>query len=248
MARILLILATIAGLGASGPSAHAGDPGAGSESFFELKVRPVLAGTCVKCHGAKKASGGLRLDSRDAMIAGGEGGPAIVPGAPERSLLVRAISHADDTLKMPPNRPLSRDAQNALAAWIAAGAPWPKSDSAQPIQGQSHWAFEPLRPVTPPADPTGWASLPIDRLVAAGHRSDGLHPVRRADRRTLIRRAYYDLIGLRPDAGRIDEFIKDGRPDAFARLIDELLASPQYGERWGRYWLDLAPLRRHGRG
>src|SRR3954451_8215242 len=98
---------------------------ADAEEFFERKVRPVLAGTCVKCHGADKASGGLRLDSRDAILEGGDGGPAGVPGAPERSPLVRAVRHADDTLKMPPNRPLPRDAQDALSAWVAAGAPWP---------------------------------------------------------------------------------------------------------------------------
>jgi hypothetical protein len=240
MGRVFLSLATITALVALSPNAGAGDAGAGSESFFELKVRPILAGTCVKCHGEKKASGGLRLDSRDAMIAGGDGGPAVVPGDPERSRLVLAVRQSDDTLKMPPNKPLSRDSQNDLAAWVAAGAPWPKSDSAKPILGQSHWAFEPLRPVTAPADPTGWASLPIDRLVAAGHRSAGLRPVRRADRRTLIRRAYFDLIGLPPEPTQIDEFIRDDRPDAFARLVDELLGSPQYGERYGRYWLDLA--------
>jgi hypothetical protein len=237
--RVLLILAVAVGLSAFGPEAGAGDLGAASESYFELKVRPVLAGTCVKCHGEKKASGGLRLDSREAVLAGGDGGPAVAPGDPEGSLLVRAVRHADDTLKMPPNKALSRDTQDALAAWVAAGAPWPKSDSAGPIQGQSHWALEPLRPITAPVDPTGWASQPIDRLVAVGHRSQGLHPVARADRRTLIRRAYFDLIGLPPDPERIEAFVGDDRPDAFARLVDELLASPRYGERWGRYWLDL---------
>ena len=238
--RFLLVLTIAAGLSAVGPVAHAGDAAPASESFFELKVRPVLAGTCVKCHGEKKASGGLRLDSREAMLAGGDGGPAVVPGDPDRSPLVRAVRHADDTLKMPPNKPLARDAQDALAAWVAAGAPWPKSVAARPIQGQSHWAFEPLRPITPPNDPTGWASRPIDRLVAVGHRSQGLHPVARADRRALIRRAYFDLIGLPPEPERIAAFVADDRPDAFARLVDELLASPRYGERWGRYWLDLA--------
>ena len=224
----LCVLVVAAGLAGVEP-----EPGAASESFFELKVRPVLAGTCVKCHGEKKASGGLRLDSRGAMLAGGDGGPAVVPGDPEGSPLVRAVRHDDDTLKMPPNKPLARDAQAALTAWVAAGAPWPRSDPARPLQGQSHWAFEPLRPVAPPADPTGWASAPIDRLVAAGHRSQGLHPVARADRRTLIRRASFDLIGLPPEPARVEAFVADDRPDAFARLIDELLASPRYGERRG---------------
>jgi hypothetical protein len=240
MGRVLLILAAVAGLSAIGAEASAGEPGESSEAFFELKVRPVLAGTCVKCHGEKKASGGLRLDSRQAILEGGDGGPAVVPGDPERSPLVRAVRHVDDTLRMPPNKPLPRDAQDALSAWVAAGAPWPESASTAPIQGQAHWAFEPLRAIEPPADPTGWASGPIDRLIAAGHRAQGLHPVARADRRTLIRRASLDLTGLPPEPARIEAFVVDERPDAFARLVDELLASPRYGERWGRYWLDLA--------
>jgi hypothetical protein len=238
--RVFLVLATMAGLSMVGPVSRAGEPGAGSESFFELKVRPVLAGTCVKCHGVTKASGGLRLDSREAMLKGGDDGPAVTPGDPEGSPLVRAVRHVDDTLKMPPNRPLPRDDQEALAAWVAAGAPWPETGAARPIADQSHWAFEPLRSITPTDDPTGWASAPIDRLIAAGHRSAGLHPVARADRGALIRRAYFDLIGLAPEPARVEAFIADDRLDAFARLVDELLASPRYGERWGRYWLDLA--------
>ena len=160
MGRVLLVLAAIAGLSAVGPEAGAGDPGAASESFFELKVRPVLAGTCVKCHGEKKASGGLRLDSREAMLAGGDGGPAVVPGDPEGSPLVRAVRHADDTLKMPPNKPLPRDSQDALAAWVAAGAPWPKSDSARSPSrvsrtGPSSRSGRSRRPTTRPAGPPG---------------------------------------------------------------------------------------------
>jgi hypothetical protein len=240
MGRVRFILAVAVGLSAIGSEASAGGSPAASESFFELKVRPVLAGTCVKCHGEKKSSGGLRLDSREAMLTGGDGGPAVLPGNPEGSPLVRAVRHADATLKMPPNKPLPRESQDDLSAWVAAGAPWPKSGSSRPLQGQAHWAFEPLRPISAPVDPTGWASRPIDRLIAAGHRSEGLHPVPRADRRTLIRRAYFDLIGLPPESGRIEAFVNDDRPDAFARLVDELLASPRYGERWGRYWLDLA--------
>ncbi|MBX6313139.1 MAG: PSD1 domain-containing protein [Isosphaeraceae bacterium] len=240
MNRMILALPLTMVLATGGAVAQAGSPDAASESFFELKVRPVLAGTCVKCHGAKKKSGGLRLDSRAAMLTGGDSGPAIVPGDPQGSLLIQAIRHTDEALKMPPTKPLPRATQDDLAAWVAAGAPWPQATQAQPIEGQAHWAFEPLRTITPPEDPTGWAVQPIDQLIAAGHRAKGLHPVARADRRTLIRRAYFDLIGLPPEPDRVEAFLADERPDAFARLIDELLASPQYGERWGRYWLDLA--------
>ncbi|WP_165247460.1 PSD1 and planctomycete cytochrome C domain-containing protein [Paludisphaera soli] len=216
------------------------DPGAASEAFFELRIRPVLAEGCVKCHGAAKQSGGLRLDSREAILAGGDTGPAVVPGDPASGTLIPAIRHADDDLKMPPAGPLARAAQDDLAAWVAAGAPWPEAAASKAIEGQAHWAFEPLASVAPPEDPTGWASGPIDRLIAAGHREKGLHPVGRADRRALIRRASFDLIGLPPEPARVEAFAADDRPDAFARLIDELLASPQYGERWGRDWLDLA--------
>ena len=200
----------------------------------------MIADKCVKCHGEKKASGGLRVDSREALLAGGDSGPAVVPGEPQGSILIRAIRHADEDLKMPPSEPLPRDAQDDLAAWIAAGAPWPASTGSRPIEGRGHWAFEPLQPITPPEDPTGWASSPIDRLIAEGHRAHGVHPVGPADRRALIRRATFDLIGLPPEPARVEAFAADDRPDAFERLIDELLASPQYGERWGRDWLDLA--------
>jgi hypothetical protein len=240
MNRAFLSLALTAGLLFGGAAARAGAPGAASEEFFELRVRPVIAGTCVKCHGEKKASGGLRLDSREALLAGGDSGPAVVAGDPEGSLLVRAIRRTDDDLRMPPNTPLPRAARDDLAAWVAAGAPWPKAAAGRLIASQAHWAFEPLRAVTPPADPTGWASQPLDRFVAAGHRAKGLRPVAPADRRTLIRRAYFDLVGLPPEPERVEGFVADDRPDAFARLVDELLASPAYGERWGRYWLDLA--------
>jgi hypothetical protein len=225
-----------------GSIAWAGPPeNAASEGFFELKVRPVLAGSCVKCHGAKKTSGGLRLDSREAMLSGGDSGPALVPGDAEGSLLIQAVRHGDDSLKMPPTKPLPRAAQDDLAAWIAAGAPWPKAAAAaRTIEGQAHLAFEPLRTDAPPADSRGWASQPIDRFIAAGHEAKGLHPVARADRRALIRRAAFDLTGLPPEPDRVEAFVADDRPDAYARLIDELLASPRYGERWGRYWLDLA--------
>ncbi|WP_406698326.1 PSD1 and planctomycete cytochrome C domain-containing protein [Singulisphaera sp. Ch08] len=240
MSRIILSLLLAMVLAAGGTTARAGTTDAASESFFELKVRPVLAGTCVKCHGAKKASGGLRLDSREAMLAGGDSGPALVPGDAEGSLLIQAVRHADESLKMPPTKPLAKAAQDDLVAWVVAGASWPKAAAAKPIEGQAHWAFEPLRALLPPEDSTGWGAQAIDRFIASEHRAKGLQPVAKADRRALIRRAYFDLIGLPPEPDRIEAFVADERPDAFARLVDELLASPGYGERWGRYWLDLA--------
>jgi hypothetical protein len=212
-----------------------------SETFFELKVRPVLAGTCVKCHGPAKASGGLRLDSREAMLKGGESGPAVVPGDPRRSLLIQAIEHEDDSLTMPPDKLLSTAIRTDLALWVRAGAAWPKTaTSGRTIEGRKHWAFAPLDASPPPVDPTGWALGAVDRWIAAEHKNHGLRPVPPASKRTLIRRATFDLIGLPPAPERVEAFVADQGPDAFERLVDELLASPQYGERWGRYWLDLA--------
>jgi hypothetical protein len=210
-------------------------------TFFELKVRPILAGTCVKCHGATKASGGLRLDSLEAMLKGGDSGPAVVPGDADESLIVRAVRHTDEHLKMPPKNPLPKAVAIDFAAWVSAGAHWPIAvEGARTISSKNHWAFEPLRTQLPPADPTGWSKDPIDRFIAAGHLQRGLRPVRSADKRTLIRRAYFDLLGLPPSPEQVEAFVADTRPDAFARLVDELLSSPRYGERWGRYWLDLA--------
>ncbi len=211
------------------------------EAFFEAKVRPLLAGTCVKCHGADKVSGGLRLDSREAMLKGGDSGPAIVPGNTDESLLVVAIRHDDAVLKMPPGKDaLPKQAIADLTVWVEAGAPWPEAVEAKTLTTEKHWAFEPLRAVEPPADPTGWAESPIDRFIAAEHRKQGLSPVEQADRRTLIRRVTFDLIGLPPTPERVEAFVADESPDAYAKLVEELLAMPQYGERWGRYWLDLA--------
>ncbi|GAC1467700.1 MAG: PSD1 and planctomycete cytochrome C domain-containing protein [Isosphaeraceae bacterium] len=236
--RLVVTLAMIACL--EYDMARAGEADVSSETFFELKIRPLLANACVKCHGEKKTSGGLRLDSRKGLVAGGENGPVIVPGDPEGSPLIQAVRHGDEALKMPPTGPIPLAAQQDLVAWVAAGAPWPTTASGRPIEAHAHWAFGPPHAVAPPDDPTGWASQTIDRFIAAGHREQGVSPVARADRRTLIRRASFDLIGLPPAPGRVEEFVTDDRPDAFARLVDELLASPLYGERWGRFWLDLA--------
>src|SRR5262245_41251946 len=184
-------------------SAAAGEA-ADHDEFCERKVRPILAGTCVKCHGAKKASGGLRLDSREAMLKGGDSGPAVVPGDPSSSLLVQAVRREDEALEMPPDDPLPESVRADLAAWVASGARWPQAETtSRPIEGRAHWAFELLGNVVPPNDPSGWAQNAIDRFIAAGHRGRGLSPVAEADRRALIRRASFDLTGLPPSAERV---------------------------------------------
>ncbi len=215
-----------------------------ADEEFEIQVRPVLVQTCVPCHGGKKTSGGLKLSTREDLIRGGDSGPAVVPGRPDESLLVRAIGHGDDSLQMPPDGKLPGPTIAAFSRWIAAGAPWPRSavparvaDRSKPVR---HWAFEPVKPVQPPADPTGWSESPIDRFIAARRGLQGVQPVPDADRRTWIRRVTFDLVGLPPAPEEIDAFVSDSHADAFARVVDRLLASPHYGERWGRHWMDVA--------
>ncbi len=211
-----------------------------AETFFELKVRPILAGRCFKCHGGDKVSGGLRVDSRAALLKGGESGPAIVPGQPDKSLLIRAVRHTDADLRMPPQNKLPEAVVADLTAWVEQGAAWPETRAGSPFAYEKHWAFRPVTKVEPPADPSGWARHPIDRFIAAGLRKQGLRPVGPAGRRALLRRLTFDLIGLPPTPREVEDFLADGSPNAYEKVVDRLLASPQYGERWGRHWLDVA--------
>ncbi len=216
----------------TGPSAvSAADP---RGDHFESRVRPALIESCVRCHGPEKASGGLRLDSREAILRGGESGPAIVVGKPSESLLLKAIRREKDLAAMPPKEPLKADAVVAFERWVREGAVWPAS--AAPIRSARHWAFEPVRAVSPP---DGIAATPIDAFILAKLREKGLTPVGPADKLTLIRRATFDLTGLPPTPAEIDAFLADSSPDAFAKIVDRLLSSPRYGEKWGRQWLDV---------
>jgi hypothetical protein len=211
-----------------------------AETFFELKVRPVLAARCFRCHGGDKVSGGLRVDSRAALLRGGERGPAVVPGSPDKSLLIKAVRHADADLSMPPQKKLPDALVADLTAWVKQGAVWPAAVTNAPFAFEKHWAFRPVRKVEPPADPSGWAHHPIDRFLAAGLRQQGLRPAGAADRRVLLRRLTFDLIGLPPTPSEVEDFLRDRAPDAYEKVVDRLLASPHYGERWGRHWLDVA--------
>jgi hypothetical protein len=212
-----------------------------AETLFEAKIRPVLAGTCFRCHGGEKVSGHLRVDNRAALLKGGDSGPAIVPGDPEKSLLIQAIQHRHEKLRMPPDKRLANDVVADFVAWVRQGAPWPQVEGAskQPFVAQRHWAFQPVQLVEPPPDPTGWAAQPIDRFVMAKLRQHGLKPARPADRRTLLRRLSFDLIGLPPTPEETARFLADDSPDAYGRVVERLLASPLYGERWGRHWMDV---------
>lgn len=222
-------------------------PDAGSVEFFEKNIRPVLARRCAACHNAKLEApkGGLRVDSADGLRKGGDSGPAIVAGAPERSLLLRAVSYKHE-LRMPPAGKLPDEEIADLAAWIGAGAPDPRTDSAPAVRAESApidrswWSLQPVRkPALPPVKDAAWPQSPIDRFLLASMEKAGLAPARPADKRTLIRRVTYDLIGLPPSPEEIRAFLEDESAAAFARVVDRLLASPHYGERWARHWLDL---------
>jgi mono/diheme cytochrome c family protein len=236
-------LATALALGGDGSKPRPPTPR--EAEFFESKVRPVLAERCFGCHGPEKQKGGLRLDSPSALLKGGDGGPVVVPGDPENSPLVEAIRY-DGPTRMPPKGKLPPQAVADLEAWVKMGAPWPDAGSpgagdATPEARARHWAFQPVRDPEPPVvQSRDWPRTTIDRFVLARLERAGLAPSPMADRRTLIRRATFDLIGLPPTPEEVAAFEADESPDAFARVVDRLLASPHYGERWGRHWLDVA--------
>lgn len=227
----------------------AADDDATQLEFFEKRIRPVLITHCYECHSsdAKTIEGGLRLDSRDGIRQGGNQGPAVVPGDAAKSLLLRAIQYDDDNLQMPPKEKLPAETIADFERWIASGAADPRTDVAQQrtsgtdIQdARNAWPFAPpTDPAVPSPANNDWPATPIDRFVAEKLEAQGLGPVADADRRTLIRRVTYDLIGLPPSPDEVAAFLADPSPNAFAAVVDRLLASPQYGERWGRHWLDV---------
>ena len=232
----------------AGRAADPANPPAGPKptpaqvEFFEKKVRPVLADHCYTCHGPKKQQAGLRLDTAAGLKAGADGASVVVPGDPARSKLVKAVKREGD-FPMPPKAPLPPEAIAVLVEWVKTGAAFPDDQAVAPAADPNrHWAFQPVRaPAVPTiANPQATIQNPIDAFVLAKLADKGLPPAPRADRRTLIRRAYLDLTGLPPTAAEVEAFEKDTTPDAWEKVIDRLLASPRYGERWGRYWLDLA--------
>jgi hypothetical protein len=223
----------------------AAKPGTSEADFFESKIRPLFAARCKECHGDKKQEMGLRVDRREAFFRGGDDGPVVVPGDPDKSPLIEAVQHRGD-VQMPPDTKLADDEIAALTTWVKLGAPWPEdlhSDTAaiSAKDAKNHWAFQPLqRPALPEVITANWAKSPIDQFILAKLEAAGLQPSPAADKRTLVRRAYFDLLGLPPTPDEVEAFVADDRPNAFELLIDRLLESPHYGERWGRYWLDVA--------
>ncbi len=210
------------------------------ETFFEKNVRPLFLAKCNGCHAGAAPAGGLKLDSREAVLKGGARGAAIVAGKPADSLLIRVVRHMEGNLKMPPG-PKLPDAEAALLAqWVEMGAPWGKSAEPAPAGGK-FWSFIPAaEPKIPAVKNPSWVRNPVDAFVLAKLEEKGLRPAPPADKRSLIRRATYDLIGLPPTPEEIQAFLDDNSPNAFEKVVKRLLASPRYGERWARHWLDVA--------
>jgi hypothetical protein len=230
----------------------AADSNPADVEFFEKKIRPVLAERCFKCHStqAKKLKGDLLLDSRAGVLKGGESGKVVVPGRPDKSRLIEAIRYKNVDLQMPPQGKLPEHVIADLTAWVARGAPWP--DEKGPVTGpnryafdlakrkREHWAWQPVHVESPPrVKNTAWPVSPIDHFILAKLEDKGLTPALPADRRTLLRRVHFDLIGLPPTPAEAEAFLVDKSPEALAKVVDRLLASPHFGERWARHWLDL---------
>ena len=228
---------------------QAAQPAQKQIEFFESKIRPLLAENCYQCHSAqaKTLFANLHLDSRAGMLTGGDHGPVIVPGDPKVSPLIQAVRQ--ENLEMPPTGKLADGQIEALVKWVEMGAPWPDQAAAavkitQPeadaTAGRDHWAWQPVRRVSPPAVRNGdWSSHPVDNFILAGLEAKGLSPSADADRYTLLRRIYIDLTGLPPGPAEIEAFVKDDSRDAFEKVVNRLLQSTRFGERWGRHWLDL---------
>ena len=244
-ARISLFCLSL-GLAAS---LHAAEPAPTDLEFFEKKIRPLLAERCYECHGEKKQKAGLRLDSRAALLKGGDNGPAIVAGAPEKSRLIRAVSYEDVDLQMPPKAKLSSAEIAALTEWIRRGAAWPESKVGSAIKAEQfdlqkrraeHWCWQPIGKFSPPVvKDSKWPASAMDQFILAKLEQNQIKPAPQGDKRVLIRRASFAITGLPPTQAEVESFVGDTSPDAFAKVVDRLLVSPHFGERWARHWMDL---------
>ena len=232
-AEVLLVLALLSSLPAT---AKAQSP----ETDFENKIRPVLAETCFQCHGDTKQGGGLKVDSRQALLQGGDSGAAVIPGNPDGSLLILAIERHADVSAMPPDQDqaLRPDQIADFRKWIQDGAVWPAATAK--FESRLHWAFQPIQsPECPQVQRRDWCRTPIDNFILSDFERRNLSPAPEADRRTLIRRVTFDLTGLPPSPDEVRGFLEDQAPNAFEKVVDRLLSSPAYGEKWGRHWLDV---------
>ena len=247
-ARFLSLLA--APLALTGTSVAA--PDATGLDFFEKKIRPVLLANCLECHSAQKGKtkGGLDMDSRQAMLTGGDSGPSLVAGDAEKSKIIEGVRWTNQDFQMPPKKKLSAAEIADLEAWVAMGAPDPREPKAVTgkgkhgidiAEGRKFWSFRPISdPAVPKVKNAAWVKTPVDAFVLAKLDEAGFQPSPAADKRTLIRRATFDLIGLPPTPEEVDAFVSDDSPNAFEKVVERLLRSPAYGERWARHWLDVA--------
>ncbi len=250
---LVLVSVVVAAYGICGLSAHAAEPqfDAAALEFFEKEVRPILAARCHECHSGKseEPKGGLRLDSRAAILAGGDTGPSVDLAAPKKSLFLDAINYGD-LYQMPPKSKLPAREIAVLTRWVEMGAPWPAEDGATAALAKqefdlqsretSHWAWQPVQDPAPPVvQNKAWPRQTLDAFVLAKLEQSGLAPAADADRRTLLRRLSFDLIGLPPSPEEVEAFVRDEDPRAVEKVVDRLLDSPHFGERWGRHWLDL---------
>lgn len=252
MTRSFAIIGLLGIVGASSAqtSTFNGKPSTEEIKFFESKIRPVLIEHCYSCHSEKadKIKGGLLLDGRAGVHAGGDGGAIIVPGQPDKSSLIRAIRYKDDGFQMPPKKKLPDHVIADFETWVKMGAPDPRDGGAAVVRneidigkGRQFWSFQkPIASMPPPVKDTKWPTSDVDRFLLAAMEKEGLSPVRDADPRSLIRRVYFDLIGLPPPPEVVEQFAFKPTSEAYEKIVDELLASPLFGERWGRHWLDVA--------
>ena len=216
---------------------------AGRQVDFVKDIQPILTNTCYECHGPEKQKGGLRLDQKAAALKGGDSGPVLVAGKSAESLLIQAVTGTkEDLARMPKKRdPLTKEQIGLLRAWIDQGATWPETAVAGRRDWRQHWAFKPpSRPHPPEVKTTRWAHNPIDSFILVRLEQEKLKPATESDRITLLRRLSLDLIGLPPTIAEVDAFLADKSIDAYEKQVERLLASPHYGERWGRLWLDAA--------
>jgi hypothetical protein len=222
--------------------------------FFEKAIRPLLEERCLECHSQRfgKTKGGLSLDSREGLLMGGESGPAAVPGDPEKSRIIIAVRRHDTDLQMPPKNPLTAPQVDTLVEWVRRGLPDPRNPTASNKttsvktvgmsleEGRDFWSFKPVaRPVPPEVRRKDWVQTPVDAFILARLEQENLPPAGKADKRNLLRRVTFDLTGLPPSLQEVEGFEADPSPDAFAKVVERLLQSPAYGERWGRHWLDV---------
>jgi mono/diheme cytochrome c family protein len=246
--RCLLALLVVPGCLASLPAADPPKFSADQVAFYEKQVQPLLKSHCLKCHGAdvKKIKGGLNLTSRASLLKGGDNGPAVDLKNPDSSLLLKAIHYRDENYQMPPAGKLADADIAILTRWVKEGLPWAPGKATAVTQqraggpDRNYWAYQPVkRPAVPVVKEAGWVRTPVDAFILSKLEAKGLKPVAPAKPVALVRRVYYDLTGLPPTPEQVDAFVNDRSPNAYEKLIDSLLASPHYGEKWGRHWLDV---------